>query len=543
MGLSRRALLQRVAAAGGSGAAYSAMVALGLMAVPARAAPPSLPPNTGRGRRVVILGGGIAGLVSAYELERAGFEVTVLEARDRVGGRVWTVRGGSRIEMIGEADQTATFSEGLYMNAGAARIPSHHEGILGYCRKLGVTLEVEVNSSRSAYLWDSDSNGGKPIQMRQGVNDTRGYLSDLLAKSINRGALDQDLTPDEKARLLPFLRMYGDLGEDLSFKGTERSGLSRTPGAASQFGQRRAPVPLKELLANKQLAATIFEDFLDMQATMFQPVGGMDRIPAAFERAITSPIIKAAQVLEVRQGPTDVWVLWRDRRSGRLQSLEAGYAIITLPLAVLAGIETNFEPPVKQAIASVAHDPANKVSFEAPRFWEREQIYGGISFVGGETGLVWYPSSRLHSERGVLLAAYSLGPAAKGFAARPLAEQIAISRGVVERLHPGHGGDLETPAVVNWSKVPFSLGAWPAWSGGLAGAVDDPAFRLLNQPHGRVHFSGAHLSQTPGWQEGAVSSAHRTIGLLASQVAQTVAVEPRKPAVTRPRGARWNSPA
>ena len=48
--------------------------------------------------------------------------------------------------------------------------------------------------------------------------------------------------------------------------------------------------------------------------------------------------------------------------------------------------------------------------------------------------------------------------------------------------------------------------------------MDSPTYRLLNQPHGPVHFAGAHLSQTPGWQEGAVLSAHRTIAALASQV-------------------------
>jgi monoamine oxidase len=70
-----------------------------------------------------------------------------------------------------------------------------------------------------------------------------------------------------------------------------------------------------------------------------------------------------------------------------------------------------------------------------------------------------------------------------------------------------------------------SSAAWPNWNPGApAGGepvIDTPGFRLLNQPHGRVHFSGAHLSQIPGWQEGAVLSAHRTIAALAAQVTAT----------------------
>lgn len=525
MGMSRRNFLHRIGSVGGYAAVYSAMTSLGLLAAsPARAAP-DLPADFGGGRSVAVLGAGVAGLTAAYELERAGFAVTVLEARDRTGGRTWTLRNGSKVEMTGEATQTVSFSDGVYMNAGPARIPSHHENLIGYCRRLGVPLEVEINSSRSAYFWSAGSNGGKPIQMRQGVNDTRGYISELLAKALNRGALDEDLTLEDKQRLLPFLRAYGDLDETMAFKGTERSGFQQLPGAALQFGKGRAPLPLGELLANEQLRSTLFEDHVYMQATMFQPVGGMDQIAAGFERAIRSPLIKNAEVLQIRQAARGVAIAWRDRASGARHVLQADFAVVTIPLNILAGIDTNFAPAVKAAIASVPYDHSNKIGFESSRFWEKEQIYGGISFVGGDTGLVWYPSNGLHTERGMLLACYGSGPRAKDFAARPLEEQIAIARGVVGRLHPGREGELTRPVVVNWSKIPFNLGPWPVYSGrsGQEGYIDDPAYRLLNQPHGRVHFAGAHLSQMPGWQEGAILSAHRCIALIADQVSQGVA--------------------
>jgi monoamine oxidase len=529
MPVSRRSFLHRVAAAGGYGAAYSAMVVMGLMATPAVAAgPPQLSAGLGRGKRVVILGGGIAGLVSAYELERAGFKVTLLEARSRLGGRNWTLRGGTKIEMEGEADQTVQFSDGLYMNAGPARIPSHHEGLLDYCRKLGVALEVEVNSSRNAAFWDAGSNGGRPIQLRQGVNDARGHVAELLAKAVNKGALDQELSADDRARLLPFLKGFGDLGADLTFKGSERSGWRQAPMTADQQAIARAPVPLQELMANRQFAGTWYDESPYQQATMFQPVGGMDRIPAAFETAIVSPIVRDAEVTQIRQSDDGVQVAWRDRVTGKTSAADADFIICTIPLVVLAKIDSNFSPEVKQAIAAVTYDHANKIGFEAPRFWERQQIYGGLSFVGGETNVVWYPSAGLHTARGMLLGCYASGAVAKSFAARPIAEQIEIARRAVETLHPGHGQDLEKAVVINWSKIPFNLGPWPNYSGrGVSeeGHIDHPSHRLLNQPQGRVYFSGAHLSQMPGWQEGAVASAHRTIGLLAERVAQTRVVE------------------
>ena len=114
MSLTRRALLERLGLAGGVGAVYLGMEAMGLLnAPPAAAGPFELPPAPGRGRSVVVLGAGIAGLVAAFELRRAGWDVTVLEARDRIGGRVWTVRGGDRIEQMGRPDQICGFSKGL----------------------------------------------------------------------------------------------------------------------------------------------------------------------------------------------------------------------------------------------------------------------------------------------------------------------------------------------------------------------------------------------------------------------------------------------
>src|SRR5688572_3854882 len=154
MALTRRNLLEHIGRIGGAGAAYLAMEAMGLaIPTPAGAENFQLPAATGSGRSVVIIGAGIACLVSAFELQRAGYLVTVLESRDRVGGRVWTVRGGDRIVQAGRPDQRAAFESGLYFNAGAARIPSSHRVILGYARRFGVRLEPFINVNRSAG-WD-----------------------------------------------------------------------------------------------------------------------------------------------------------------------------------------------------------------------------------------------------------------------------------------------------------------------------------------------------------------------------------------------------
>ena len=197
---------------------------------------------------MVILGAGVAGLSAAWELGKAGYACTILEARDRVGGRNWTLRRGDRIDLNDGSVQTVAFDEGLYFNAGPARIPSHHQATLGYCREFGVEVETLVNASRSARLQSDAAFGGAPIQMRQAVYDARGQVSELLSKALTRGALDAEVSGEDKERLVAFLRTWGGLDPDSVYKGSARAGYVTPPGAGDQRGVARGPIDLKALL-------------------------------------------------------------------------------------------------------------------------------------------------------------------------------------------------------------------------------------------------------------------------------------------------------
>ena len=255
MALTRRALLERIGTIGGAGAAYMAMETMGLaMPTPAGAENFHLPRESGSGRSVVVLGAGIAGLVAAYELRRAGYRVTVLEARDRVGGRVWTVRGGDPIVQAGRADQRAAFDQGLYFNAGAARIPTTHRVILGYARQFGVALEPFVNVNRSAG-WDF---GGKVQTERRMVNDMRGHLGELLAKAIDQHALDRIVPKDELEMVRQFLGPYAGVGQGGAYVPRGSSGYTVEGGAYAQSPQPLPRLPFREhgrLLLRRALRA------------------------------------------------------------------------------------------------------------------------------------------------------------------------------------------------------------------------------------------------------------------------------------------------
>jgi monoamine oxidase len=530
MSLTRRVFLERIAQIGGYSAAFRAMQALGLTA-PAGASPlPQLAADFGRGKSVVILGAGIAGLVSAYELCKAGFTCTILEARSRPGGRNWTVRDGSKVEFIDGTVQNCSWSNDGYLNAGPARIPSIHTHLLGYCRELDVPLEVEVNSSRSALMQSPLLNSGKPVEQRQVIHDTRGYLAELLSKCLHADTLDHALSKEDTSLLLDFLAEFGDLDHNGKYIGSMRAGFVTPPGAGPARHVLHQPLDLHELLVANLGKGEFYDEQIDWQATMFQPVGGMDRIPYAFTRALAANMIQyECPVTEITTGDNKVTVAYS--KAGKPQTLAADVCICTLPISILATVKNNFSLETQQAFTGMLVSSLYKIAWESPRFWEKENhIYGGISFVKSTVDLIWYPSARLFSPTGVLVAGFGserndLGGMGKDYGdatGKPTAfgelpsvdAKLDASRAAVEALHPGQSKLLQKPIYVSWAKIPYSLGCFA----NNFDAKSAGPYKQLEKPQGRTFFAGDYLSHLVGWQEGAILSAHHAIERIATQM-------------------------
>ncbi|HTV07840.1 MAG TPA: flavin monoamine oxidase family protein [Candidatus Aquilonibacter sp.] len=533
MGLSRRDFLLKVGHAGGYSAAFLTMQGLGLLQ-PSRAdAAPLAVPGSGKGVRVIVLGAGIAGLVAAYELRALGYNCMVLEARNRPGGRNWTVRNGDSVEFTDGTTQRCEWSDGQYQNFGPARLPSSHPTILGYCRKLGIEMQVEVNMSRSAFLQNDEANGGKPVVMRQAENDTRGYVSELLAKCVQQGALDQELTADDRDRMLSFLRIYGPLDEAGKYAGSDRAGFLRPPSVEDP-GVLSKPVDLHTLLCEDFWQGMLFDEAFDMQATMFQPVGGMDRIPYAFAKSLGSIVLYDAPVTEIRKSSSGVRVTYTHKNSSA--TVDAEYCICTLPLVLLRKIPNDLSAPYKKVVDECSYAAAYKVAWESRRFWEQDyNIYGGLEFCNFGLSPIWLPSGGMFSDRGVLVSGYGFDTT-HDFAALSFADKLAASRKSVERLHPGHGKEIEKPVYVNWGLIPFNQGAWINSYGPLQDeeSNDTPAlhngrtpyghpfnrigYQTLLEPDGPIYFAGDHVSHIVGWQEGAALSGRRAVSLISDRV-------------------------
>jgi len=249
--------------------------------------PGDWPGNVGVGRSVVILGGGIAGMTTALEMTRLGYSCTILEATPMTGGRVRTIRAG---DVVDEVDSAQTcmfdFDDNLYFNPGAARIPHHHEFLLGYCREFGVALETFTNDNRAALLQSTSSMGGQAVIARRVRADTRGHIARLLATAINQNALDAELTATDKTNVLTMLQQFGDLDGNFNYTGTSRAGFPGQENTGSrQRGERVNPLQLQDLVTEtfwQQRQG--FPESLNQQAMTMQPVGGMIFASARFRQ-------------------------------------------------------------------------------------------------------------------------------------------------------------------------------------------------------------------------------------------------------------------
>jgi len=475
------------------------------------AEPISAASGVGKGTRLVVIGGGVAGLTTAYEARKLGYSVTLLEARHRPGGRAWSAKNGDVVEFVDGTRQPITWSEGLYQNMGPARLPSVHGTMLGYCRELKVPVEVEINTSRSTLLQNDNINGGKPYLQRKVINDTRGQVSELLAKAVVGGALDQDLSKEDRDRLVDALKLYGALDKSGKYVGCDRADIIRYPGAGPQtMIVAEDPIPIHALLDANFWAGELYEEAWDWQATMMQPVGGMQQISNAFAKSLGSIIIYEAPVTDIAKTTHGVRVSYE--KAGATHSITADYAVCAMPLTILRKIKADLDADHRRVVQNAQYRSSFKIPWESNRFWETDyNIYGGLSFLSQGPSPIWYPSAALMSVRGIVVSGY-MDEFSQGFDKLSMQEKFDASRTQIEKLHPGHGKDLEKPIFCGWRHVKWNEGSW-------IGGISPQDYDTITSPDGAIYFAGDHTSHVVGWQEGAALSGRRAVQMISDRVA------------------------
>ncbi|WP_295443862.1 FAD-dependent oxidoreductase [uncultured Thiodictyon sp.] len=475
----------------------------------------ALPPGSAQGREVLVLGAGIAGLVTAYELHRAGCRVRVLEARERVGGRCWTLRAGDRFTEMGGAEQVCTFASGDYLNAGANRIMTWHRGVLAYARRLGVPLEL-YESGPLGQNWLLRRTPGHPLsgqrlRFRELDRDEIGYAMQRLVELLGpAGGAADDQT------LAAWARRFGTLDQSGRYHGSPARGYRVPPGAVDAPGELSTPLPSAQVWSYGKLDAVPgWVNSAKFPTPVLTVTGGMDRLALALAGQLPAGTIQlGAELVRLRQDGDGVRVSWRDARSGELHEERAAQAVCTIPFSLLSRIDTDFDPIVQGIIATLGYESVVKIGLGfRRRFWEEdEQIFAGYSFIDDPELFVAYPSVGLGTATGVLTNYYGVRDSLRLAALTPPERQRAALADLAS-LHPGAAAEFDSAVSVAWARIPYSAGCFGAWT---KNGRDRDLPRIAAGDR-RVVFAGEHVSQIPAWMEGAVQSAHAGLRLLQLQ--------------------------
>ncbi len=449
----------------------------------------SLPLAPAPAKKILIIGAGLAGLVAAYELMQVGHDVTILEAQLRPGGRVLTLR--------------EPFSDGLYAEAGAARIPDNHDLVLHYVKHFGLTL-VPFYPDKLARVFVL---GGKRIRVPAGteldlsqvpfdlpLEERRLGMSGLFDKYLGAAlrGMGDPTAPDwpnaaakayDRVSMAQFLRQQG-----ASHGAIE---LLEYPFASAEED------PISFLWSLREFW------YESHETTRYKIDGGNDLLPKAFAAKLKEKIRYGSPVVRIEQDSGRVRAIVV--QSGTHHTFEADHLICTVPFPALRSVEVRppFSELRRKAIAELQYDPITRVILQCrSRFWEKDGYNGfGISDLPQE---IWHPTHDQPGKRG-LLVSYMFSSVGQRVGAMDSDRRTEFVSHEMEKVHPGLLDNLEGCVSKVWPADPWAGGATSLHAPGQLTTICVG----IEQPEGRVHFAGEHTSRWPGWMQGALQSGLR----------------------------------
>lgn len=443
----------------------------------------------GRPKRVTVIGAGMAGLASALELKRAGHDVTVLEAQNRVGGRIYTCR---------------VFAPGLYAEFGAMRLPRTHELTLAYCERFGLELRPFVMGNPKGLVHI----GGRRMTMEEASRDPSRLPFELAEHE--RGRTADELWAEAIADIRDLLDREGDAAWEGIVAEYDRYSLDeflRLRGFSDAAIEYYALMNFVETDMNNAVVEILREELGGAYVDMQEVVGGMDLLPTAMYRELEPEVRFGHEVHAIEQNEAEVTVHVKTE-AGRF-SVDADRVICTVPFPVLRTIEVrpSLDRGKQKAIRQLNYHASTKVLFQVRRrFWEQEDgIRGGATVTDLPIRRMNYPTPDPSTERGVLLASYSWGQDALQWGAMDPETRLEEALHDVAQIHPAVRDAFEVGASHAWYSDRWARGAFALFAPEQQTELQEDIVR----PEGRIHFAGEHCSLYHAWIQGALESGIR----------------------------------
>ena len=435
---------------------------------------------------MLVLGAGVSGLHVAWLLEQQGLKVTVLEARQRVGGRVMTL-----------LDQPGTPEMGFNSMADG-----YGRGI-DAAQRAGVELYdvgARYRAGPPPLLWLN----GKPFTREEWARFPGNPFPDAL-KSLMPGELVAKLiaqrTPlkDWSAWNAPEnAKLDISLYDFLKAQGLSDAAIHLANDVSPYYGTNAWDVSALMLEYSDGFVKAQFAAGPRSLAIK----GGNIRLPAAMAKLLKGDVLLGREVVAIVTTETTTTVHCRDG-----SAFTAGRVICSLPFATLRQVQImpGLSGAQAQAVATLAYQPLSMGFFTATApFWEEDHLAPGMWTDGMAGNVMPQRFGATHEEiTGFIVQAR--GSLANFWDRRGKDAALAMILAEIEAMRPAAKGKLRAQAYFSWSGELFNGGDWAYFGPGqVAGLVNE-----MSKPAGRLHFCGEHTSTSSRGLEGALESSER----------------------------------
>ncbi|MDM5238717.1 flavin monoamine oxidase family protein [Bacillus cereus] len=451
--------------------------------------------KTNKPKQIIIAGAGISGLVAASLLKEAGHKITIIEANNRIGGRVYTIR--------------EPFSAGLYFNAGPMRILDTHHLTLAYIRKFKLPLNLFINKTPSDIIYTN--NKITRLDVFEKDPSVLGYP--VLDKE--RGKTAEELMLEVLEPILNYIKKDPNKNWIIVEKKYKTYSLGSflteyySDGAIDMIG---VLLDMEAYMGMSLIEVLREMIFFTSTTKYYEITGGMDALPKAFLPQLNENIFMQYKVRKIIQEDNKVMMQVNREQTLEQFMVTGDVAIVTIPFSALRFVEIQpydlFSYYKRRAIRELNYIAATKIAIEfKSRFWERSRQCGGKSITDLPIRFTYYPSYGIQSPgAAIVIASYTWADEALTWDSLSHRERI---RYALKNLAQIYGNvvysEFVTGASFSWSKNPYSCGAFTAFEPGQELEI----FPYITPPAGKVHFAGEHTTLTHGWMQGAIESGVR----------------------------------